>query len=58
MFSLWRDAVGMDQFNAHSGSAPGTWLQHHMPWLSLLALVLNLFRDDPEIGFDPDDLNG
>ncbi|WP_156461148.1 hypothetical protein [Devosia sp. Root436] len=48
----------MNQFNAHSGSAPGTWLQHHMPWLSLLALVLNLFRDDPEIGFDPDDLNG
>ena len=48
----------MDQFNAHSGVAPHAWLQHHLPWLGLLALMLGLFRDDSEIGFDPVDLTG
>ena len=48
----------MEQSNAHSGVAPRAWLQHHLPWLSLLALVLGLFRDHSDIGFDPDELNG
>ena len=48
----------MDQFNPHSGTAPHAWLQHHVPWLGLFALVLSLFRDDIGIGFDPDELNG
>ena len=48
----------MDQSNAHSGVAPHSWLQRHVPWLGLFALVLGLFRDDTGMGFDPDELNG
>lgn len=48
----------MNLFNVHSGDAPHSWLQHHVPWLGLLALMLDLFRDDTGIGFDPDDMNG
>jgi hypothetical protein len=48
----------MDQQTTHFGVAPHGWLQHHLPWLALFALVMNLFRDEPEIGFDPDELNG
>ena len=48
----------MNQPSAHYEVAPHSWLQHHVPWLGLLAMVLNLFRDDSGIGFDPDDLNG
>ena len=48
----------MNQLSAHFGVAPHSWLQHHMPWLGLLALVIGLFGEDHEIGFDPDELNG
>lgn len=48
----------MDQSNAHNGVTPHVWLQHHLPWFSLFALMLGLFRDDSAIGFDPDELNG
>lgn len=48
----------MEHHINHYGVAPHSWLQRHVPWLGLFALVLNLFRDDSEIGFDPDDLNG
>ena len=48
----------MDQSNTHNGVAPQAWLQHHLPWLSLFALMLGLFRDDTGIGFDPDAMNG
>ena len=48
----------MNQSDVHSGIAPHAWLQHHLPWLGLLALVLSLFREDTEIGYDPDELNG
>jgi hypothetical protein len=50
--------MGMNEFQAHHGIAPHSWLQHHLPWLALFALVLSLFGDDNEIGFDPDELNG
>lgn len=48
----------MDQSNTHHGIAPHSWLQHHLPWLALFALVLGLFGDDSDIGVDPDELNG
>ncbi|UJW87060.1 hypothetical protein [Devosia sp. SL43] len=48
----------MEHFTAHNGVAPHAWLQHHLPWLALFTLVMSLFRDEPVIGFDPDDLNG
>ncbi|WP_316355817.1 hypothetical protein [Devosia sp.] len=48
----------MDEFNTHDGIAPHSWLQHHLPWLALFALVLGLFGDHPELGFEPDELNG
>lgn len=48
----------MDQFNAHNGIAPHSWLQHHLPWLALFALVLGLFGERPDVGFEPDELNG
>lgn len=48
----------MNQPNAHNGVAPHAWLQHHMPWLGLLALVLGLFREETESGFDTDRQNG
>ena len=48
----------MNQSDIHSGVAPHAWLQHHLPWLGLFALVWNLFRDDTDLGFDPDDQNG
>jgi len=47
----------MDHHLAHNGVVPH-WLQHHLPWLTLLAMVLDLFREESEIGFDPDELNG
>lgn len=43
---------------AHSVVAPQAWLQHHLPWLGLLALLVGLFRDESDIGFDPDERNG
>jgi hypothetical protein len=48
----------MSELEVHYGVAHPAWLQHHLPWLGLLAMVLNLFRDDTGIGFDPDDRNG
>jgi hypothetical protein len=48
----------MNHLHAHHGVAPHAWLQHHLPWLGLLAMMMSLFRDDTGIGFDPDDLNG
>lgn len=48
----------MDQFNAQIGVAPHAWLQHHLPWLGLLALMLGLFRESPDTGLDADELNG
>ena len=48
----------MDQFNAQIGVAPHAWLQHHLPWLGLLALMLGLFRENPDAGFERDELNG
>ena len=48
----------MSEFNAHSGVAPHAWLQHHLPWLGLFALVLSLFRESPVAGLDADELNG
>ncbi|MCR6672360.1 hypothetical protein [Devosia ginsengisoli] len=48
----------MDQFNAHSGVAPHAWLQHHLPWLGLLALMLGLFRESPDAALERDELNG
>jgi hypothetical protein len=49
----------MNPHHVHHGIAPHAWLQHHLPWLAVLAMVLGLFRhEDGEIGFDPDDLNG
>lgn len=51
--------AGMNQNSAHLGVAPHGWLQHHLPWLALLALVLGLLREDgSDIGFDPDEMNG
>jgi hypothetical protein len=54
----WGDTAGMNPPSAHIGIAPHSWLQRHMPWLGLLALMLGWSRDDSEIGFDPDELNG
>lgn len=48
----------MNQPNVHNGVAPHSWLQHHVPWLGLVAFMLSLFRDESEIGFDPDEMNG
>lgn len=48
----------MNELHAHSGIAPHSWLQHHLPWLGLVALVLSLFRERDTFGFDPDELNG
>ena len=48
----------MNQHSIHNGIAPHAWLQHHLPWLALFALMLGLFGDDSEISFDPDELNG
>ena len=48
----------MNQYQTQSGVTPHVWLQHHLPWLGLFALVMSLFRDDSGIGFDPDELNG
>lgn len=48
----------MTHQNAHTGIAPQAWLQHHVPWLGLLALMLGLFRESPVAGFDGDELNG
>jgi hypothetical protein len=48
----------MSQFDVHSGIAPHAWLKHHLPWLGLLAVVLSLFRDDPDVGVQRDELNG
>ncbi|SHF68492.1 hypothetical protein [Devosia limi] len=58
MFKLWADGGFMSRQSAHIGVAPHAWLQHNMPWLGLVALLLGLFRDSDEIGFDPDDHNG
>ena len=48
----------MNQSDVHSGLAPHAWLQHHLPWLGLFALVLSLFRESPVAGLDADELNG
>jgi hypothetical protein len=48
----------MENHSVHFGVAPHGWLQHHLPWLGLFALVASLFRDEPVVGFDPDELNG
>lgn len=49
----------MNHLSAHIGVAPLAWLQHHVPWLGLVALVMGLFTyDADELGYDPDDLNG
>ena len=48
----------MNQFQAQSGVASRSWLQRHVPWLGLFALMLSLFRDDTGIAFEPDELNG
>ncbi|MHA6691127.1 hypothetical protein [Devosia sp. A449] len=48
----------MNQHPAQLGVVPHSWLQHHLPWLSLLALVLNLLQDEPASHIAPDELNG
>lgn len=48
----------MNPQTAHFGVAPPAWLQHHLPWLGLLALLVGMFRDSSDIGFDPDERNG
>ena len=48
----------MNQHLFHNGVAPRAWLQHNLPWLALFTLVMSMFRDEPVIGFDPDELNG
>jgi hypothetical protein len=48
----------MSELSTQRAAAPHFWLQHYLPWLGLFALMLGLLRDEPEIGFDPDDLNG
>jgi len=48
----------MNQRSVHSGVVPHSWLQHHLPWLGLLALVLNLLQDEPAGRIAPDELNG
>lgn len=50
--------MGMNQFHPHSGIAPHAWLQHHLPWLGLLVLMLGLFGEHRENGTFPDELNG
>lgn len=34
------------------------WLQHNLPWLAALAMVMGMLREEPDADFDPDDLNG
>lgn len=48
----------MYQRSVYPGVAPHSWLQHYLPWLGLFALMLGLSREEPDIGFDPDELNG
>lgn len=48
----------MNLFQTHDGVAPHSWLQHHLPWLGLLAMMLGLVREDDATVFDPDELNG
>ncbi len=38
------------------GGARPNWMQHHMPWLGVLALMFGLSRDDEDS--DADTLNG
>lgn len=47
----------MYERSEYSGVMSHSWLQHHLPWLSLLALVLNLLQDEPRSS-SPDELNG
>jgi hypothetical protein len=48
----------MSELSTHRATASHFWLQHYFPWLSLLALMLGLLRDEREVGFDPEELNG
>lgn len=48
----------MNHLSAHTGVAPQAWLQHHVPWLGLFALMMAVFRLEGGIGFDPDERNG
>jgi hypothetical protein len=48
----------MSELSTQRATAPYSWLPHYLPWLGLFALMLDLLRDEPEIGFDPDDLKG
>lgn len=40
------------------GGASHNWMQHHMPWLAVLALVMGFEHDEPQAGDFPDEGNG
>ncbi|MFD2646937.1 hypothetical protein ACFSX5_03905 [Devosia albogilva] len=40
------------------GLAPHNWMQHHLPWLVVLTMVIGLFRDEPVLSDERDELNG
>ncbi|WP_210338813.1 hypothetical protein [Devosia rhizoryzae] len=39
------------------GGAEPHWMQHHMPWLAVLALMFGVWRDEVDAG-DEAGLNG
>lgn len=38
--------VGMSNLFLDIGGVRGNWMQHNLPWLSVLALFLGLARED------------
>ena len=49
MLSLMSDPV------ASSVIGRQNWLQHHLPWLAALSLIMGLFRDEAVAVADRDD---
>ena len=47
----------MDAWSHSIGLVPHNWMQHHLPWLLVLAMLIGLFRDEPAVDRD-DELNG
>jgi len=50
--------VVMSTLAAILGMAPHNCLQHHLPWLAMLARVMGLDDGEPHVGSSLNDRNG
>ena len=48
----------MSNLGASLFVGPQNWLQHHLPWLAVLAMLMGMLRDEPVMNSDPDEQNG